>query len=604
MMSSSKSVGNTIESNIEKENLEEEKEAESSIQKSSGGSRRARFRGVFNSVSNRVHSAVSNRVHSAKQSLGTALEARRAGKEWDYDKKEYVSYELDQEWKEILEEEKQLMEKNKREQKRITSNQKSVADTEYYDLLGVPITAASPDLRKAYYKKARKYHPDKNVDGDTEHASKTFQNLGQAYQTLKNRETRKIYDQNGKESDSSSDTAEEEVSMQTVDPFVFFHIMFGSQLVESYIGELWIADMADAMVKQQSIQKPEEKEEQKDSDAIKEEKTDAEEKMVKDQFKFQTEESKLKQCKRQLKIARFLRNRISDYASTSKPEERQAFVDSCFVEATQIVSGGNNKSERHHSIFFCNFIGFAIQTAAQDYLGGLGKIKARTRMNAHAVANNLQIVKTGINAASAVVGAANQQQQKEQEAKNYDGEEECEEEKDEVADLSDEKENYDSTTPNDQMLESIDESLPKFMKLAWAFIKRDIQLTILAAVKQKLLREGPLLMRQERAQALSILGKEFQNVAQIFKKEQTPEEASSNEHSVDEIKACLSAAAMTTTAKAQGQEITQQDQEDMIDLAKQQQLQQQFYPFCFAPETKNSISLTLFRDETTSFSPN
>jgi len=559
MMSSSESITSRLDSrsisddgiSIEQkyEKTENKKDEESASTKSKSGGRRGMIRGMLSSVSNRVQ---------------TALEARKAGKEWDSNLKKYILYELDQEWQEVLKEE-ELMEKSKQQQhnSNATNKKKLVVDTEYYDLLGIPTTASSSDLKKAYYQKAREYHPDKNIDGDTEQAAKTFQSLGHAYRILKNPETRKHYDQHGRKSNSSTGSSiEEEISMQTVDPFVFFHIMFGSQLVEPYIGELWIANIADAMMKQ-SLQQPEEEEENEEGDE--EGKEEAEEQFIEDQLQFQTE-SKLKQHKRQLKIARFLRDRVSSYSSTCKPEDRQSFVDSCFVEATQIVSGSTNGGERHNGILFCRCIGFALETAAQDYLGGLGKIRARTKINAQAVVNNLLLVQTGFQAASAgakaMVVVAQQQQQKEQESK-LDFSIHGDEDKKGITDAA--------AVPS---LESMDKSLPKFLEFAWALNKRDIQLTILAAVQQKLLREGSLPLRQERAEALLILGREFQHVASIFEKEKTPEEAVLNE-SIEDIKACLSVAAMTTVAKAQGQEITQQDQEKMIQHAKLQQLQNQ-----------------------------
>lgn len=63
---------------------------------------------------------------------------------------------------------------------------------DFYSALGVSKDASAEDIKKAYRKLARKYHPDKNP-GDSA-AEERFKEVGEAYQVLSNEEDRKQYD--------------------------------------------------------------------------------------------------------------------------------------------------------------------------------------------------------------------------------------------------------------------------------------------------------------------------------------------------------------------------------------------------------------------------
>jgi len=106
------------------------------------------------------------------------------------------------------------------------------------------------------------------------------------------------YDKNGK-----PDNQNAEAMANEIDPAVFFNVMFGSTSVEPYIGELWIASVADLMMKDMA-------EQQSSSD------NDMNEKFAETmagRSAATAEDSKLKQRKREVKIAIHLREKIQPY---------------------------------------------------------------------------------------------------------------------------------------------------------------------------------------------------------------------------------------------------------------------------------------------------
>src|SRR5512136_2778293 len=78
---------------------------------------------------------------------------------------------------------------------------------DYYAILGLKKSASAEDIRKAFRKLARKYHPD--VNPNDKKAEEKFKDLSEANDVLSDPKKRKIYDQLGFYSDNIDPAAAE-----------------------------------------------------------------------------------------------------------------------------------------------------------------------------------------------------------------------------------------------------------------------------------------------------------------------------------------------------------------------------------------------------------
>src|SRR5436309_474976 len=86
----------------------------------------------------------------------------------------------------------------------------TTAKKDYYEILGVKKSASADEIRKAFRKLARKYHPDVNPGDKT--AEEKFKTLSEANDVLTDPKKRKIYDQLGFYSDNIDPAAAEAYS--------------------------------------------------------------------------------------------------------------------------------------------------------------------------------------------------------------------------------------------------------------------------------------------------------------------------------------------------------------------------------------------------------
>merc|ERR1719253_1166959 len=276
--------------------------------------------------------------------------------------------------------------------------------------------------------------------------------------------------------------------------------------------------------------------------------------------KTSSEEMLLKQRKREIKCALNLREKVSSYVEAKDDGERDAFRTSIQADAAKIADSSFGAT-------FLVAIGFALEVEGEEFLGfqntalGVGGHAARWKKTRKATQNNFKIMGAGINAAT-----TGRKAMKEVEAAQRSMEERKAKESLEKA-LDGDGENEGQSAMDEvqakMTAEKLEETIPVLLELAWAINIRDISRTLKHSCKKLFVdAEVPIETRIQRAEAIRLIGEEFYTIGKA---------RGGDKYSLTDtadIKARAEVAVMTTMAKAQGQEVSESDTEEMIKNAQ------------------------------------
>jgi molecular chaperone DnaJ len=110
-----------------------------------------------------------------------------------------------------------------------------MAESDYYKTLGVPRDAPKDEIKRAYRRLAKKYHPDLNKD-DPKAAEEQFKRVSEAYEVLADDEKRRIYDQYGEDGLRQKVWGGEGFDWSRFTHYGDIEDIFGRDLFESFFG--------------------------------------------------------------------------------------------------------------------------------------------------------------------------------------------------------------------------------------------------------------------------------------------------------------------------------------------------------------------------------
>ena len=368
-----------------------------------------------------------------------AILATHQGQVWDKDSETWKVYYLEEELEELT----ALAEYRKAN--------RSVKDTAYYDLIGVPTDALPRDIKRAYYIKAKAVHPDKTNDPE---AAESFRSLHHAYVTLYDDDKRAAYDKWGAAGgdDGSKSSPIRNSLPEQFDIYVFFGVLFSSQLVEPYIGDLSVASFTDQLIQLQR----------------------AGGQGTPEEFVKLLWGSDHRRRRRQLEIAIFMKERVSGYVNGTQSSTE--FRAGARAEAARIAATPFGRE-------YLTAIGRALVLESSQFLGLQRGVLGWFSGAAFLMQKNVQKVKNLVTVVREFSDIAKMQQLQE--------------------------ENRKMSKP-----ELMEQVLPEMLDIGWAFNVIDISTTLRGACSRLFsdASANSRFKRLERAEAVQILGKEFLTV--------------------------------------------------------------------------------------------
>jgi molecular chaperone DnaJ len=112
---------------------------------------------------------------------------------------------------------------------------RSMPKRDYYEVLGVPRAASKEELKRAYRRLAKQFHPDM-AKGDKKVAEEKFKELSEAYEVLADDEKRKLYDAYGHEGLKQQAWGGQDFDWSRFTHYGDIEDLFGRDLFASFFG--------------------------------------------------------------------------------------------------------------------------------------------------------------------------------------------------------------------------------------------------------------------------------------------------------------------------------------------------------------------------------